>query len=316
MAAALAVHPDTHQPKPKAGGSRLRRDPKRGRLWYAPPARPPVRMVGVDELADRAYGEGGPKHGVRRRRDAIDTLYVGYRYLHIRASREGSSDYACTVEQTIEGLTFELSRRGAKAWDPALGQGLTGTARRELLVHHRGRAMAKLLDELARCGLLVWGGERDNNGMWWRLRIRLLNPDQPPPALEPWMRSAPLGGGRDGGEVEKHDGRRALPGAVDFTTLQDAARAAGASRMLAPAEADRLRASIRRFGRHVEHRPRGVAAEPMAVLLAQLQVLRGPSALVRALAAFHELSRHMERAAKTAAGGPSSLNCAAPLERV
>jgi hypothetical protein len=262
-------------------------------------------MVSVDELVDRAYAEGGPKHGIRRRRDAIETLAGGYRYLHIRAGREGSSDYACTAEQTIEGLTFELSRRPAKAWDPALAQGLTGSARRELLVHHRGRAMAKLLDELAGCGLVAWGGERDNNGLWWRLRIRLLDPDEPTPTLEPWMRTAHLPASHDG------TGHQA-PGAVlDLRTLQDAARAAGASRMLAPAEADRLRGSLRRFDRHVDHRPRGVAGDPMAVLLGQLEVLRGPSALVRALAGFHELSRQMERAARTHPGDPSSLNSAA-----
>ena len=272
-------------------------------------------MATHDELADRAYGEGGPKHGVRRRRDAIETLATGYRYLHIRAAREDSSDYAATAEQTIEGLTFELSRRSAKAWDPTLGQKLAGSARRELLVHHRGRAMAKLLDELAGCGLLVWGGERDNNGLWWRLRIRLLDPDEPQPMLEPWVRTAHLSASQGGGEAHNGNSQCPATGTVDFRALQDAAAAAGASRMLAPAEADRLRASLRRFNRNVEHRPRGVAAEPMAVLLAQLQVLRGPSALVRALAAFHELTRHMERAAKHAPGGSSSQNCAAPLEQ-
>ena len=67
--------------------SGLLRDPRRGRFWY-PPARAEIpRAVPRADLVDRLYREGGPKHGVRRRSDAIDTLWRGYEYLRIRASR-------------------------------------------------------------------------------------------------------------------------------------------------------------------------------------------------------------------------------------
>ena len=177
---------------PVTGGgvaSGLLRGPRQGRVWY-PPARIEIpRAVGRAELVDRLYREGGPKHGLRQRKDAIETLWRGYTYLRLRAQREDSGDFATTAEQTVVGLEFELSRRGAKAWDLMVGQTLKGKARRGELLRRRGSALSKLLDELSGAGLLVWGGERDNHGLWWRLRIRLLDPDEEqPPDWEPWMR--------------------------------------------------------------------------------------------------------------------------------
>ena len=54
------------------------RGPHRGRSWY-PPARAEIpRSVGRAELVERLYREGGPKHGLRQRADAIETLWRGY----------------------------------------------------------------------------------------------------------------------------------------------------------------------------------------------------------------------------------------------
>ena len=88
-------------------------------------------------------------HGLRQREDAIETLWRGYTYLRLRAQLEDSGDYATTAEQTIVGLSFELSRRGAKAWDPEVARGLKGSARRKELLRRRGSALTKLLNELA-----------------------------------------------------------------------------------------------------------------------------------------------------------------------
>lgn len=55
----------------------------------------------------------------------------------------------------------------------------------------------------------MWGGERDNNGLWWRLRIRLLDPNEPQPTLEPWMHTAHLPSTQGGGEA--HNANRHPP---------------------------------------------------------------------------------------------------------
>jgi hypothetical protein len=311
--------------------SALRRNPKRGRVWYAPERRAVPRLVAREELAGRAYGEGGPKHGLRRRRDAIETLVCGYRYLHVRAAREGSSDYACTAEDTILGLAHELSRRSAKAWDPGLGRGLAPGERRELLLRHRGRALAKLLDELAGCGLLVWGGERDNNGLWWRLRIRLLDPDGPPAEAEPWMRpSGPLTDpepdrGHQGGGAGTDSARGAQeayqrPPALE--ALYDRIVALGHPRpSFTAALEQRIMAAAERFTAHSGHRPAGVAEDPWAVLSAQIEQFTADldgEPLARALPLFDALTRRMQARSKNGHQGirgvPDSRNCAAPFQ--
>jgi len=311
--------------------SALRRNPKRGRVWYAPERRAVPRVVAREELASRAYGEGGPKHGLRRRRDAIETLVAGYRYLHVRAAREGSSDYACTAEDTILGLSYELSRRSAKAWDPALGLGLAPGERRELLLRHRGRALAKLLDELAGCGLLVWGGERDNNGLWWRLRVRLIDPDGPPVEGEPWMRPSGRLTDREPDRDDQGggDGTGGLCGAqepyerpAELEALYDRIAALGHPRpSFAAALEQRIVAATERFSAHVQHRPAGVAEDPWAVLTAQIEQFTTDldgDPLVRALPLFDAHSRRMQAASKNsprdAGGDLQSRNCAAPFQ--
>ncbi|MCA1699534.1 MAG: hypothetical protein LC790_11805 [Actinobacteria bacterium] len=304
--------------------STLLRNPRVGRLWYPPLREPLPRPVGREELVERAYAEGGPKHGVQPRGDAIDTLWRGYEYLRVRAGREDSADFATTAEQTILGLSYELSRRGAKAWDPTLGEGLEGKERRELLLHHRGRAMAKLLDELAGCGLLVWGGERDNNGLWWRLRIRLLDPDAPAPDPEPWMRGLaapeddPSGAGeRRGGEADEQRTATAPAGSsatVDLAELYDRVEALTGHRpALAAVQVVQLRTAVRRFGRHAEHRPAGVSGDPLAVLLAQLEHFAPDpaTALAWALPRFDGFTRRLEAASRAPGRAPSSPNSAA-----
>ncbi len=311
--------------------SALRRDPKRGRAWYRPSRRAPVGMVAPAQLAERAYGEGGPKHGLRRRRDAIETLVCGYRYLHVRAAREQSSDYACTAEDTILGLAHELSRRSAKAWDPGLGRGLAPGERRELLLRHRGRALAKLLDELAGCGLLVWGGERDNNGLWWRLRIRLLDPDGPSVEAEPWMRpsgrltDAQAGNGDAGGG----EGTDAPCGAQEpyerppaLGALYDRIVALGRDRpALSPGLEGRIVAATERFAAHASQRPAGVGNDPWAALAAQVEQFtteRDGEPLARALPLFDALTRRMQARSRNDHQGirdvPDSRNCAAPFQ--
>lgn len=315
--------------------SRLRRDPRRGRVWY-PPARVEIsRAVGRAELVDRLYREGGPKHGLRQRKDAIETLWRGYTYLRLRAQREGSGDFATTAEQTVVGLTFELSRRGAKAWDSTLAQGLEGNERREVLLRSRGSALSKLLDELARAGLLVWGGERDNHGLWWRLRIRLLEPeDEQPPDWEPWMRSidppvvAPAVRGRAPGARDDDVRERSLA-KVDLGRLYGRVEALTGHRpRLEARQVVQLRRAVQRFVANAAARPPGTPGEPLEVLLAQIEHFapHDHGALAWALARFDGYTRQLQARARVGAppvqspaagagAAPASANCAALLNR-
>ena len=263
-----------------AVATRLRRNPRHGRVWYRPARTEIPRAVVQAELVDRLYREGGPKHGLRQRKDAIDTLWRGYTHLRLRAQREGSGDYATTAEQTVVGLTFELSRRGAKAWDAAVTAGLEGHERREELLRRRGSAVTKLLDELAGAGLIVWGGERDNNGLWWRLRIRLLDPDDEERAdWEPWMRGIdPPRVERDGRDGGKGPGAREpnaveLPAAkVYLARLYRGVEALTGHRpRLEAHQVAQLRTAVRRFAAHAAVRPAGTPGEPLEVLLAQIE---------------------------------------------
>ncbi len=314
--------------------STLRRDPRKGREWYAPERQPIPRLATLTELVARAYGDEGPKAGVRPRRDTIETLVAGYRYLHVRAGRDGSGDFATTAGQTIDGLMHELSRRSAKRWDPRVGAGLEGRARQQRRIRKYGSAVVKMLDELAGCGLLVWGGERDNNGLWWRLRIRLLDPDGPPVERAAWMRPSPrlteppeghpdrgLGGGE--GDSAESAGAAADPeNAPGLVALYDRLEQLGVGRPeLSPALERRIVAAAARFRAHAEHRPAGVPEDPWAVLGAQIEqftIDQDGHPLVRALPLLDALARRMQTAAKnsspSATGVPDSRNCAALYE--
>ena len=320
-------------PEAAAVASRLRRSPRQGRVWYQPARSEIPRAVVRADLVDRLYREGGPKHGLCQRSDAIDTLWRGYTYLRLRAQREGSGDYATTAEQTVVGLTFELSRRAAKAWDVAVAAGLEGHQRREELLRRRGSAVAKLLDELAGAGLIVWGGERDNNGLWWRLRIRLLDPDEEqPPDWEPWMRGIDpprLRDGRDGGKApsagEADSGGRAAA-KVDLGGLYRRVEALTGHRpRLEGHQVAQLRTAVGRFAASAGARPAGTPCEPLEVLLVQVEHFapREESALAWALARFDGYTRQLAARARASApgavqsaqagipGSSGSPNCAA-----
>jgi hypothetical protein len=164
--------------------SRLRRNPRHGRSWFRPAWKPTPRGIDRGELARRLYAPGGPKHGLRERRDVVDKRAIVNGYLRGRAKRERSGRWATTVAEMVRGLLPEMARLDAKPWDPAHRCGGD-----EELRHHYATALALLLDDLAAVGLLRWGGQRDNNGLWWRLEIEL---------LDPWARWPPDGRAKAG----------------------------------------------------------------------------------------------------------------------
>jgi hypothetical protein len=161
--------------------SPLRRNPKRGRQWFRPERKPIPRGIRRAELARRLYAPEGPKHGVRERRDVVDKRAIVNGYLRARARRERSGRWATTVGETVRGMLPEMARLAAKPWDPAHRFGGD-----EELRHHYATALAVLLDDLAAVGVLRWGGQKDNNGLWWRLEIELVDPG---PGRRPSRRS-------------------------------------------------------------------------------------------------------------------------------
>lgn len=216
--------------------SRLRRNPRHGRSWFRPAWKAIPRGIDRAELARRLYAPGGPKHGLRERRDVVDKRAILNGYLRGRAKRERSGRWATTVGEMVRGLLPEMARLDAKPWDPAHRCGGD-----EELRHHYATALALLLDDLAAVGVLRWGGQRDNNGLWWRLEIEL---------LDPWARRPP--DGRAKAEESADDAR---PGEAEQTPERGAGRRSRA----APAASSGLHpASIS----HNSEEPFGAPATP------------------------------------------------------
>lgn len=166
----MAVSPDlTATPSPPARG-RLRRDPKRGRVWYRLPRKPVPDAIDRDELARRLYTAGGPREGLRQRRDVIEKRALLYAYLCRRSRGERTGRWAGATSEVIYGLMPAMSELDAKPWDPTTIRG-----GKDELLYHYATIVARLLDDLAAIGLVRWGGARDNNGLWWRLEIELLD---------------------------------------------------------------------------------------------------------------------------------------------
>jgi hypothetical protein len=104
-------------------------------------------------------------------------LYAIKRVLWRWGHKQHSGTYACSIAQLAVSFAPILG------WDPPPA----GGEDRRRWVNAKRKSIERWLTDLQAAGVLIFDGERDNRGQWWRTLITLR---QAPDAPEPYMRTA------------------------------------------------------------------------------------------------------------------------------